>query len=120
MSERAAPPDDISPEEFFTRWLPDAIANDPARRARLGEAPIDLEFTLEGEGGGVYTVLIRDGVMYGSVGPLEEAQLCVRTDVATWRQLNRCEMSAPEAFLRRRVHLHGKLLLAVKLHLILG
>ena len=120
MSERAAPPDDISPEEFFTRWLPDAIANDPARRARLGEAPIDLEFTLEGEGGGVYTVLIRDGVMYGSVGPLEEAQLRVRTDVATWRQLNRCEMSAPEAFLRRRVHLHGKLLLAVKLHLILG
>ena len=120
MSERAAPPDDISPEEFFTRWLPDAIANDPARRARLGEAPIDLEFTLEGEGGGVYTVLIRDGVMYGSVGPLEEAQLCVRTDVATWRQLNRGEMSAPEAFLRRRVHLHGKLLLAVKLHLILG
>ena len=120
MSERAAPPDDISPEEFFTRWLPEAIANDPARRARLGEAPIDLEFTLEGEGGGVYTVLIRDGVMYGSVGPLEEAQLCVRTDVATWRQLNRGEMSAPEAFLRRRVHLHGKLLLAVKLHLILG
>ena len=120
MSERAAPPDDISPEEFFTRWLPDAIANDPARRARLGEAPIDLEFTLEGEGGGVYTVLIRDGVLYGSAGPLEEAQLCVRTDVATWRQLNRGAMSAPEAFLRRRVHLHGKLLLAVKLHLILG
>lgn len=49
-----------------------------ARRTRLGEAPIDLEFTLEGEGGGVYTVQIRDGV------------------------------------------LHGKLLLAVKLHLILG
>jgi putative sterol carrier protein len=59
-------------------------------------------------------------VLYGSAGPLEEAQLCVRTDVATWRQLNRGAMSAPEAFLRRRVHLHGKLLLAVKLHLILG
>ena len=120
MSERAAPPDDISPEEFFTRWVPEAIANDPVRRARLGEAPIDLEFTLEGEGGGVYAVRIRDGVMHGSAGPLAEAQLRVRTDVATWRELNRGEMSAPEAFLRRRVHLHGKLLLAVKLHLILG
>jgi hypothetical protein len=47
VSERAAPPDDISPEEFFTRWVPAAIASDPARRARLGDAPIDLEFTLE-------------------------------------------------------------------------
>jgi putative sterol carrier protein len=65
-------------------------------------------------------VRIRDGVMHGSAGPLAEAQLRVRTDVATWRELNRGEMSAPEAFLRRRVHLHGKLLLAVKLHLILG
>ena len=120
MSERAAPPDDISPEEFFTRWLPEALASDPARRARLGEAPIDLEFTLDGEGGGVYAVRIRDGVMHGSAGPLAEAQLRVRTDVATWRELNRGEMSAPEAFLRRRVHLHGKLLLAVKLRLILG
>jgi putative sterol carrier protein len=120
VSERAAPPDDISPEEFFTRWVPAAIASDPARRARLGDAPIDLEFTLEGEGGGVYAVRIRDGVMHGSVGPLADAQLHVRTDVATWRELNRGEMSAPEAFLRRRVHLHGKLLLAVKLHVILG
>ena len=48
MSARAAPPDDVSPAAFFTRWVPEAIANDPARRARLGEAPIDLEFTLEG------------------------------------------------------------------------
>ena len=120
MSQRVAPPDDISPEEFFTRWVPEAIASDPARRERLGLAPIDLEFTLEGEGGGVCTVLIREGVMNGSVGPLAEAQLRVRTDVATWRALNRGEISAPEAFLRRRVHLHGKLLLAVKLHVILG
>lgn len=120
MSERVVPPADISPEEFFTRWVPAAIASDPARRERLGLAPIDLEFTLEGEGGGVYTVRIRDGVMHGSVGPLEEAQLRVRTDVATWRQLNSGAISAPEAFLRRRVHLHGKLFLAVKLHVILG
>jgi hypothetical protein len=41
--------------------------------------------------------------VHGSVGPLADAQLRVRTDVATWRELNRGEMSAPEAFLRRRV-----------------
>ena len=120
MAERAVPPDDISPEAFFTEWVPAAIAGDPTRRARLGAAPIDIEFTLEGDGGGVYAVRIRDGVICGSVGTLAEAHLHVRTDVATWRELNRGDLSAPEAFLRRRVHLHGKLLLAVKLHLILG
>jgi putative sterol carrier protein len=120
VAERAVPPDDISPEEFFTSWVPAAIAGDPTRRARLGVAPIDIEFTLEGDGGGVFAVRIREGTMHGSVGPLEAAQLRVRTDVTTWRELNRGDLSAPEAFLRRRVHLHGKLLLAVKLHVILG
>ena len=120
MSHRAIPPDDISPEEFFTHWAPGAIAADPARSARLGAASIDIEFTLEGEGGGVFAVRIRDGVMLGSVGTIEQAHLRVRTDVATWRELNRGSLSAPEAFLRRRVKLEGKLFLAVKLHVILG
>lgn len=120
MSERLVPPDDITPAEFFTRWVPDAVARDPVRSARLGAAPHVLEFTLEGEGGGVFGVQIADGAVRGSVGALERADLRVRLDVATWRALNRGELSAPEAFLRRRVHLKGSLILAVKLHVILG
>jgi putative sterol carrier protein len=120
VSERAVPPNEITAEDFFTRWVPDAVAQDPRRRERLGATPHDLEFTLEGEGGGVFGVHIADGAVRGSVGALEHADLRVRLDVETWRALNRGEMSAPEAFLRRRVHLHGSLILAVKLHLILG
>lgn len=120
MSERAVPPDDITPEEFFVRWVPAAIASDPARRERLGARPLVIEFELEGQGGGCFGVHLADGAVSGSVGPLGDADLRVRTDVATWRALNRGELSAPEAFLRRRVHLKGNLLLAVKLHLILG
>ncbi|MCU0668363.1 MAG: SCP2 sterol-binding domain-containing protein [Myxococcota bacterium] len=120
MSERAMPPADISPEAFFTRWVPEAVATDPARRERLGATAHDLEFTLEGEGGGVFGVHIADGVVRGSVGSLEHAHLRIRLAVDTWRALNRGEMSAPEAFLRRRVHLEGNLILAVKLHVILG
>ena len=41
-------------------------------------------------------------------------------DVTTWRLLNSGELSAPEAFLRRRVRLEGNLALAIKLHLIIG
>jgi putative sterol carrier protein len=120
VSERAVPPEDISPEEFFIRWVPQAVASDPARRERLGGKPVALEFQLEGAGGGFYGLHIADGAVRGSAGPVEDADLRVRVDVDTWRSLNRGELSAPEAFLRRRVHLRGNLLLAVKLHLILG
>lgn len=120
MTERASPPEDITPEEFFVRWVPAAVASDPARRERLGAKPVEIEFQLEGEGGGFFGVHLADGAVAGSVGPLGDADLRVRTDVATWRALNRGDLSAPEAFLKRRVHLKGNLLLAVKLHLILG
>jgi putative sterol carrier protein len=120
VSERLVPPDDIAPAEFFTRWVPEAVASDPKRRERLGHGAHVLEFTLEGEGGGVFAVRIADGVVSGSVGTPEHADLKIRLDVPTWRALNRGEMSAPEAFLRRRVHLKGSLVLAVKLHVILG
>jgi putative sterol carrier protein len=120
VSERAVPPDDITPEEFFLRWVPTAVASDPARRERLGAKPVRIEFELEGQGGGRFGVHLEDGGVSGSVGPLDEADLRVRTDVETWRALNRGDLTAPEAFLRRRVHLKGNLLLAVKLHVILG
>jgi putative sterol carrier protein len=120
VTERAMPPDDITPEEFFLRWVPAAVAADPERRERLGSKPITIEFELEGEGGGCFGVHVADGAVSGSVGPVADADLRVRTDEATWRALNRGDLSAPEAFLRRRVHLKGNLLLAVKLHFILG
>jgi putative sterol carrier protein len=120
VAERAVPPEDITPEEFFLRWVPAAVAADPARRERLGGKPVEIEFELEGEGGGRFGVHLADGTVSGSHGPLERADLHVRTDVATWRALNRGELSAPEAFLHRRVHLKGNLLLAVKLHFLLG
>jgi putative sterol carrier protein len=53
-------------------------------------------------------------------GPPERSDLHVRLDVGTWRELNRGSLSAPEAMLRRRVKLRGDLLLAIKLHFILG
>jgi putative sterol carrier protein len=120
VPERAVPPEDITPEEFFTRWVPAAVAADPDRRARLGSSPVGLEFELEGPGGGRFGLTIGDGGVTGTVGALEDPDLRVRLGVDTWRALNRGELSAPEAFLRRRVHLKGNLLLAVKLHLILG
>jgi len=118
--ERAHPPDDIPPEAFFTEWVPAAVSADPERRRRLGETKAVVQFELTGAGGGLYGVRIDAGQVTGYAGEDPKPDLRVRVDVATWRELNRGTLSAPEALLRRRVHIHGSFVLALKLHLILG
>jgi putative sterol carrier protein len=121
VAERAQPPEDISPQEFFTAWVPASVASDDARRARLGDTHAALLFLIEDAGGQqAFTVEIAGGQVSGRAGRPEHANLEVRVDVETWRALNRGDLSAPEALLRRRLHVSGNLLLALKLHLILG
>jgi putative sterol carrier protein len=120
MSERARPPEDIQPEDFFTRWVPEAVAEDEDRRRRLEGTRAIVQFELQGDVGGTYVVRIDAGRVEGSAGPADAPDLIVRVDVETWRALNRGEISAPEALLRRRIHIEGSFLLALRLHLILG
>lgn len=120
MPERPVPPDDIHPAEFFTRWVPETVGADQDRRRRLGDTVATLEFELLGDGGGLYTLTLEAGTVRGWEGPAQEPDLRIRLDVQTWKALNTGELSAPEAFLRRRVQLEGNLVLAVKLHVIIG
>ena len=113
-------PAETLPLEFFERWVPERVATDAERRARLGATRAVLEFQLDGDGGGHFTVEIAAGIVEGRRGAAVGADLRVLLDVETWRALNCGALSAPEAFLRRRVRLEGNYALAVKLHLILG
>ena len=122
MPERPRPPDDISPHEFFTVWVPATVAEDHERRLRLGDTTANLVFVLsdlELEAL-AFTLEIECGCESGRVGRAETPDLEIHVDVATWRALNRGELSAPEALLRRRLRLSGNLVLALKLHVILG
>lgn len=120
MSERAHPPDDIRPGEFFTRWVPEAVAHDAERRRKLGDTQATIHFELRGPEGGDWVVEIDEGEVRGAEHRPERSDLHVSLDVCTWRELNCGSLSAPEALLRRRLKLRGDLLLAIKLHLILG
>lgn len=119
--QRAVPPADISPREFFTRWLPDAVDADAERRRRLGDTSAVIVFEIDGPTGGPFTVRIAPGgVVRGDAGASEAPDLHVRVDEDTWRQLNSGALSAPHALLKRRLRLQGDFLLGLKLHLILG
>ena len=120
MSARAVPPRDIAPADFFVRWVPASVSADDHRTARLGSTGATLEFELTGEGGGWFHLRIGDGSVVGVEGAAPQPDLRVRLDMETWRSLNAGEVSAPEAMLRRNLHLSGNLVLALKLHLILG
>jgi len=106
--------------EFFTRWVPNVVDRDAERRARLGNTRAILAFELLGDDGGHYHLTVYEGTVTGRCGAPEASDLFIRLDVSTWRELNDGSLSAPEAFLLRRVQLSGDLRLAVKLHLILG
>ncbi len=120
--ERARPPEDITPLEFFSQWVPAAVATDERRRRKLGTTDATIVFELEGlEGeGGVFSIRVFGGEVRGQAGAEASPDLRVVLDVATWRELNRGTLAAPEALLRRRLRLEGDFVLGLKLHLILG
>jgi len=120
MPDRVVPPRDIDPHTFFVEWVPQMVAADDERRAKLSDTLAVLEFTLAGEGGGVFAIHLGLGDVRGTAGAVEAPDLQIHLHLETWELLNAGELSAPDAFLRRKVKLQGNLALAVKLHLILG
>jgi putative sterol carrier protein len=118
--QRAHPPREISPSEFFLRWIPEAVARDESRKARLRDTAATIEFTLRGAEGGVFTLRVEGGEVQGCHGEAASADLRVELDVGVWRQLNSGELSAPEAVLKRQLKFSGSFLLALKLQLILS
>ncbi len=124
MAARVKPAEDISPLEFFTAWIPRTVEQDPERRSRLGDTAASLVFVLTGEGEGEgaeeFTLHISEGLVRGEPGRGTQTDLEVRVDVETWRALNRGDLSAPEALLKKRVQLSGDFVLALKLHVLLG
>jgi putative sterol carrier protein len=118
--ERARPPHDMAPSDFFLDWVPSAVAGDPARSEKLADVDATIQFTLAGPEGGIFCIRIVSGQVQGTAGAALEPDLRVELAVETWRKLNRGELSAPEAVLKRSLKFHGNFLLALRLHLILG
>lgn len=118
--ERAKPPVDITPADFFLLWVPGQVANDAERRAKLAETEATVQFDLTGAGGGRFTITISRGEVQGREGSAAEPDLRVELSVDTWRRLNAGEVSAPEAILKRDMRFTGSFLLGLKLHLLLG
>ena len=120
MSDRARPPADIAPAEFFRRWAPEAVNGDPDRRSKIAGLSARIQFELAGEGGGSYWLSLADGAVTGDEGRLDAPDLILSTDLGTWRQLNAGELKAPMAVMKGKLRFHGSMYLALKIHFIVG
>ena len=120
MSERARPPDDIDPADFFRRWAPDAVNTDPERRAKIEGLNARIQFELGGEGGGAYWLELANGSVRGDEGRVDAPDLVLSTDLETWRKLNAGELKAPTAVMKGKLRFQGSMYLALKVHFIIG
>jgi putative sterol carrier protein len=120
VSDRARPPADIAPAEFFRTWAPDAVRSDPERRKKLENLKARIQFNLAGEDGGLFWLEIADGDVHGGEGPLENADLVLMTDLETWRALNAGEVKAPTAVMKGKLRFQGSMYLALRIHFIIG
>ena len=120
MSERARPPGDIAPAEFFRRWAPDAVNGDPERRSQIAGLNARIQFELAGEGGGGYWLELANGAVRGDAGRLDAPDLVLSTDVETWRKLNAGEIKAPTAVMKGKLRFQGSMYLALKIHFIIS
>jgi putative sterol carrier protein len=120
VSERARPPADIAPAEFFRRWAPNAVNGDPERRGKIEGLTARIQFELAGEGGGAFWLELASGAVSGDAGRLDAPDLVLSTDIATWRQLNAGEIKAPTAVMKGKLRFQGSLYLALKIHFVIS
>jgi putative sterol carrier protein len=118
VSDRARPPADIAPEEFFRSWAPDAVRHDPDRRKKLENLDARIQFELAGSGS--YWLRIGEGDVQGGEGHIEAPDLVLLTDLETWRALNAGEIKAPTAVMKGKLKFRGSMYLALRIHFIIG
>jgi putative sterol carrier protein len=120
VSERARPPADIAPADFFRSWAPEAVHTDPERRKKIETLRARIQFELAGDEGGRYWLEIANGEVRGGEGALAEPDLVLSTDLETWRKLNAGEVKAPTAVMKGKLRFQGSMYLALRIHFIIG
>jgi len=100
----------------FTKKIPESIAKD-VERAKSVDAV--FLFEVEGDGGGVWTVNMKDdpGVTEGDAG---NADCTIRISTEDWEALTEKPGSAMHFFMSGKIRVTGNALLATKLQAIIG
>ncbi|MEM7436946.1 MAG: SCP2 sterol-binding domain-containing protein [Myxococcota bacterium] len=100
----------------FTENIPQSIQQDVERAKEVGAVFL---FKVHGEGGGVWTVNMKDtpGVSEGDSG---DAECTIEISSEDWKALTERPSAAMQFFMNGKIKLTGNALLATKLQAVIG
>jgi putative sterol carrier protein len=120
MAARPKPPADITPDDFYLKWLPEQAAAAPDQAAKLKGINAVIQVALTGEGGGDYYITIEDGMLSTAKGKAASPKLTVTQALSNWRAINAGTLNPQMAFMTGKVKISGDMGLAMKLGSIMG
>ena len=120
MAERPKPPDDITPDDFYLKWLPEQAAANPAQAEKTKDINAIIQFVLTGDGGGEYVLELAGGNISTRKEKAEAPKLTVSYTVADWREINSGRLNPQMAFMSGKLKISGDMSLAMKLGSIMG
>ena len=81
---------------------------------------VTYQFTMEGDGGGQWSMRIGEGRADTAEGPVDPHDCEIKTKPALWMDLASGDLSPPIAIMTRKVKLGGNMALAMKLSGLFG
>jgi putative sterol carrier protein len=110
-SNRGLPPG-TTPERYMEYYLPRALNRNAER---LAEIDCVLFFELTGEGGGDWTLVVRERKARVVRGREGEPRCTFRAAARDWMDLVEGRLNGPFAFMTGRVQIQGDLFFAMRL-----
>ena len=120
MAERPQPPEDITPDDFYLKWLPEQASSNPDQAAKIKDINAVIQFVLTGEGGGEYVLDLEGGNIVTKKEKAESPKLSVTMAVPDWREINAGRLNPQMAFMSGKLKISGDMSLAMKLGTIMG
>jgi putative sterol carrier protein len=120
MAERPTPPEGITPDDFYLKWLPQQAAANPGQAAKIKDINAVIQVVLTGEGGGDYFMELAGGSFKTGKGKAESPKLTITQSVADWREINAGRLNPQMAFMSGKLKISGDMSLAMKLGSIMG
>jgi len=121
MADNPKPPEDITPDDYYLKWLPEQNeAADPAQKAKVKDINAVIQVCLTGEGGGDYYMTLASGNFETAKGKADAPNMTITQAVADWREINAGRLNPQMAFMSGKIKVSGDMSLAMKLGSIMG
>ncbi len=120
MTDRPKPPEDITPDDFYLKWLPEQADSNPDQAAKIKDITAVMQFILTGDDGGEYVMDLAGGKITTRKEKADAPKLTITMSVPDWREINSGRLNPQMAFMSGKLKISGDMSLAMKLGTILG